>query len=321
MVVIGHLWYQSNLPIINTAIYSFHMPLFFLISGFVIRSEYRDSVREYIKKQTIRLFLPAFIYVIMFLPIYLITANEQIVLWKTVKKICFWDGRVPYNDPCWFFFVLYEAKILERILNTASRCIWLKWLTCVSAFLLGYAVYEMNIFLPFGLDRCLVGFGFMIAGMCMKDVYLRCWMVKRSQRIVFCVITFLAWILLGIVFNMKVSMYAFELGSYWCFVLSGICGSVFFIMLCNKIDEKVSIFRSWAQNTIFIICTHYFFVSVFKKITSCIDIQYTWLYDVSAIIFAAVLIYCYLPVCELINEHIPFLNGRRKDQDESRKAC
>lgn len=91
---------------------------------------------------------------------------------ETVKKTCFWDGIVSYNDPCWFFFVLYEAKILERALNISARNMRTKILVCASSFLLGYAVYRMDIFLPFGLDRCLVGFGFMTAGLCIKRMFL-----------------------------------------------------------------------------------------------------------------------------------------------------
>lgn len=319
LVVFGHLWYTSYFPVINKAVYSFHMPLFFLISGFVIRNEDRESIGAYIKKQTIRLFLPAFAFVIIFLPVYFLIA-DGINLWETVKKICFWDGLVPFNSPCWFLFVLYEAKILERLLNISSRYMWMKTAACMVSFLLGYVVYRVDIFLPFGFDRCLVGLGFMIAGLCIKEIYLRYQPIKVSWYIgLFYSIVLLLWITSGICFNSTVSMYAFELGKYWNFVLSGICGSLIFILLSYKINKSFSCFRWWAPNTIFIVCTHYFFVRVFWKITAIIGIQNTWVCDVMVIVFAVVLMCCYMPICKFINKFIPFLNGRRRKQNENRE--
>lgn len=167
------------------------MPLFFLISDFVIRNGNRESISEYIKKQTVRLFLPAFVFVTLFLPVYFMTADE-INLWDVVKRICSWEGLVPYNDPCWFFFVLYEAKVLERILNIAPRRMRIKLMAYFLSFLLRYIIYQMNIFLPFGLDRCAVAFGFMMAGMCIKEAYLQLQPLKKSRLTTFYGAIFLA---------------------------------------------------------------------------------------------------------------------------------
>lgn len=78
MVVFGHFLYQNNLPIINKAVYSFYIVLLFRASGFVIRSEGREKIGEFVKKQTIRLLPPAFSFVILFLPVYFMTADGLI---------------------------------------------------------------------------------------------------------------------------------------------------------------------------------------------------------------------------------------------------
>ena len=48
LVIIGHLLYSSNLPMINKFIYAFHMPLFFILSGFVQGANTND---EYIVRK------------------------------------------------------------------------------------------------------------------------------------------------------------------------------------------------------------------------------------------------------------------------------
>lgn len=309
MVVLGHLWYQSNIPVVNIAIYSFHMPLFFIVSGFVIKSGVRKNIKIYIKQQTIRLLLPAYIFIIIYLPVYVITSDE-INLGELAEKICFWKGSLPYNLPCWFFIVLYEAKIIERILDISNRTLKVKILICIVAYLGGYIVYQMNIFLPFGLNRCLVALGFLVTGVCIKDIYQQ----KDIRRIItmplFYVVVLVLWILSGVCFNTKVSMYDFALGKYWLFILSGISGSIVFVLLCRRVDKLFVVFRRLGNNTIFIVGTHYIFVTAFKVITGIVGIQYTRLYGIMAVIFTGVLICCYIPVCDFVNKYIPVLNGR-----------
>lgn len=309
LVIIGHLWYYSNLPVINKGIYSFHMPLFFMIAGFVIRSSDREPITEYIKKQATRILVPAIIFVIVCLPLYLRTTDGLDAL-TIVRRISFWDGLVPYNDPCWFFIVLFEAKVIERILDIARKKKSTQFAICICSFIVGFMVYYFDIFLPFGLNRCLVAFGFLTIGMVTKDIFLK-GRKNGAAGIFWCIVMLLLWFISGIWLNDKISMYGFELGHYWLFALSGICGSFLFIWICQFIDKKVIYLRYVGQNTIFIICTHYICVSVFKKITTVLDLNYTWTYSILAIIFTLILVPCYMLICRFVNKYLPILNGRR----------
>ena len=78
LVMLGH----QNLPI-NTLIYSFHMPLYFIISGFFYREK---SILPSIKKDFRRLFVP-YIFACT-----LITGNE--LLTSIVKR----DNSYVYNS-------------------------------------------------------------------------------------------------------------------------------------------------------------------------------------------------------------------------------
>ena len=312
LVILGHLWYYSNFPVINKAIYSFHMPLFFIMSGLVIKgTSNRVPITEYIKKHTLRLLLPSCFFVIMFLPVYFVREGRFDII-EFMKRIFFWNGLLPYNDPCWFFIVLYEVKILERVMDLASKEMRVKFITCVISFVMGFIVYQFKIFIPFGLDRGLIAFGYLVFGMLTKDV---CFCkVNDRLKVVYSFFVFPVWCISGIWLNCKVSMYSFELGNYWLFILSGICGSFLFIVFCQRVDKRTARFRRNSENTIFIIGTHYICVTIFVKVTGYVGIHYTWMYSVGAIIYALVLVYCYMKfVCRFVNKYVPLLNGMRKN--------
>ena len=280
-----------------------------MIAGFVIRSSDREPITEYIKKRAIRLLLPTTIFIMVFLPFYLFTTDNFRVI-TLVMRITFWNGLVPYNEPCWFFIVLFETEVVERLFDIAGKKRSIQLVMSISSFILGFLVYQFNIFLPFGLNRCLVAFGFLTIGMMMKDIFLIKGKMDSVNKYCYIVILLL-WTISGIGLNGKISMYTFELGHYWLFILSGICGSVLFIWNCQFVDKKVTWFRNVGKNTIFVICTHYICVSLFKKITTILNLNYTCIYSILAVIFTLILVPCYMLVCRFINKYLPVLNGRR----------
>lgn len=75
MVVIGHLYTRNGYgdSILTTVIYSFHMPLFFFISGFVARYSYRPLTSlkitwKYVWGKTYKILLPYFVWCICVRP-------------------------------------------------------------------------------------------------------------------------------------------------------------------------------------------------------------------------------------------------------------
>ncbi len=127
LVVIGHLWYSATPAVINTIIYSFHMPAFFILSGYVLNTE-RKSKSMFIKQKMVSLLIPAYICIIATLPIYIKSHGVSIDL---LKKLFYVDGRVPYNDPCWFFITLFMVMCVVCFVNLSART------TCVKTLMGG----------------------------------------------------------------------------------------------------------------------------------------------------------------------------------------
>lgn len=112
LVVLGHTTDGSEL--IRPLIYSFHMPLFFMISGY-LEKKYSGSAISYIKKTAKRLLIPYLIYgIISTLYVIFIVGSKDTI--HTLLCLCV--GRPQgFAGPLWFVPVLFEIKIINMFLE------------------------------------------------------------------------------------------------------------------------------------------------------------------------------------------------------------
>lgn len=304
LVILGHLLYQSNCPMLNQAIYSFHMPMFFILSGYVWKRS-NVSILTFIKKKLLRLTVPAFLCSIICLLIFWNdTAHDKIFI---IKNLLYYDGLIDWNAPAWFFFVLFEVVIFERITRINEKNLYLQSLICFAVFIVGFFIYHYKINLRFGLERAVLALGFYVLGNILSKL--------KSQKYTFEV--FIAgvgiWLMFGIVLNNKVSMYGFSLGHYWYFVISGISGSIAFFILCSKITKVNRLINFLGKNTIFIICTHYIFVKkIIVETATHLNLCYTDKYMWFAVSCTILVCFLYCAITFFINKYIPLLNGRHR---------
>ena len=312
LVVFGHLLYQAPYPIINKIIYSFHMPLFFIISGFLFHYSSKLTLFENVRKKFLRLIVPTFFFMIIGVIMYLLTESNY--TFKDVFLLfIFWDGLCPFNSPCWFFIVLFEVYLLSYILKLHKYSLIELLLMSILVFILGYLIYSNYIFLPFGLDRCIVAFGFFIVGMILKKV---CDYFKTSKYsyILFVIVSTLSMIL-WIYFccdNSKVSFYSFSFGTYYKFIISGIFGSIVFCSVAFLLSEfKCSkAFILISNTSIFLIGTHFVLEHYYKIIMNNLKLFYTEKYLLISLVFSIILVLIYIPICSFLDKKVPFLTGK-----------
>ncbi len=124
LVVYGH----CNLPGTHF-LYLFHMPVFFMISGYFINSTYLESKEQFfifLKKRLISLWLPYFLFNGIgcllnnfFVKIYFLSENER----KTIKNIIidfvktffFRGGATNIGGATWFLRILFESLFVFMI--------------------------------------------------------------------------------------------------------------------------------------------------------------------------------------------------------------
>lgn len=99
LVVIGHL---PNM--FGTVIYSFHMGLFFMLSGWVFKDAYLDSKLLFIKKRFISIFLP-----------FLIFRGISKLLHHTWVDYAAIEEKYSLIGTLWFLNLLFQASVISQV--------------------------------------------------------------------------------------------------------------------------------------------------------------------------------------------------------------
>ncbi len=147
-VVLGHSIKQTQVSagwirILTYIIYSFHMPLFFCLSGFVsakILSMKRKERQSYVISRARRLLVPYFVIGLLYIPIKL-RMSDMAVRPFSVQDI--WKILIGQNPDVslWFLYILFLIELICAVLvNTYNfRSIW------YGSFFLSVAIYWANL--------------------------------------------------------------------------------------------------------------------------------------------------------------------------------
>jgi len=307
-VIWGHLLYVGTWDTVNRAIYAFHMPMYFILSGFVAKPR-STSLKRKMVGLVDRLLIPSIIYIVVSLPAYFfLNRDSGYSVVQHLLTVFYVNGQIAYNDPVWFFIVLFYVMSVSEIFNIISLSFKKRCMCAAFAFVCAWLLYIIDMPIPFGFDRAVLALGFYLVGSIIKDALPK---MKKDFIIAVCVLALPIYFVAGVIFNGKVSMYGFSLDNFWLFVISWLCGSMVWFGLSYCL-RKVVIFRVWSQNTIFIVCTHYFGVTVVKALANFIGVSNTVIFDIGSLIVSIIALLVYMPMCRLINEKMPILNGRGK---------
>lgn len=151
LVILGHI---KN-PFSNL-IYSFHMPLFFMIAGFFIKTE--ASFFNFFKKNFNRLMIPFFIFAFIGLGIEIIKRlllhRETLNIFNEMFSILYWMNhshlKNTYAFALWFLPTLFVSKLLVQLVLLNVSNIFFRMLIFISFFVLSF-----NVNLPFAITNAL----------------------------------------------------------------------------------------------------------------------------------------------------------------------
>lgn len=315
LVFWGHILYggSSAAAIINQLIYSFHMPMYFILSGIVAKDNNMKLCEFAIYKYN-RVLKPALGFYVLTLPAYFIMHRNDLNLIDCIKDIFYLRGQCAYNDPIWFFICLFQVLLFCKLIKIERQKIQYQIIICMSAFILSlilsiiYTKYSSFI----GLNCAILGIGFYTFGILLSKVLNRIDFFSSKHILLWTVIFFL-WILFALVLNNKVSMYGYIIGgsALLYFIISGILGSLVFYRVSYSLRNICEI-QYFAKYTTIVICSHYVFVSSFFVIAYKFGINGNYLFDVSSFIYVLLVLFAvYKPLCKIIGKHIPWLNGKR----------
>ena len=138
LMVLGH---TSIPPFLSNFIWAFHMPLFFIASGWTTNWE-NPSLKIFLKKKFKGLMIPFFIYSMI---VFII---ESIVGWNTLSHfVCRgWEGYA-----LWFIPVLFFALICSQVILKITS-IKLRYILCGGVLLVGCVLSYYRLYFPWAFS-------------------------------------------------------------------------------------------------------------------------------------------------------------------------
>lgn len=125
----------------NNLVYSFHIPLFFFLSGMMFSSSKYPSFGVFIKRRTKTLLVPyvmfSFITWLLWVVMNLIT-HSNVELWKPLLQTFIAQGSggfMVHNVPLWFVTCLFVVEVLYFYIEKLPK--WLNIVICVVCALIG----------------------------------------------------------------------------------------------------------------------------------------------------------------------------------------
>lgn len=318
LVVYGHTPAERG-DFLHNYITSFHMPLFFLISGYLTKKEYMGKAT--LTKYWHTLIIPYLCYNIIFYPYWAIRFNIEhpTTDWfdyvKPLIGTIMLQIKTPFNDylngVTWFIAALFVMKI---ILSSCNKYKIGKYVILVLVILIAifYIANEFHYYvsglIPVNFTRC---FPFFILGYyCRRKNYIS----EKVQKndIAICI----AGVFIGIISYIIVShgdhivLYGI---SFWMMCLSSIIG---FLSFCKLLDRfKFQIIDNISIGTIVIMGLHWMFIGTTNFVLSKLlqingDITYP---PFVVILLSLVFVALEYPIILLFKNKFPFMLGKRNN--------
>ncbi|MBC1573185.1 acyltransferase family protein [Listeria booriae] len=306
------VWGHMNLPyVLETIVYSFHMPLFFFISGYLYRKK-EESFLSTLKRKSSGMLIPYFFFATISIPFGIGLALIQNVPWSfsDVFMHYFYLDGVGWNSPLWFLVVLFFIEIIYIVIDKLK---WNNIFFIFVCFLLGYGFSITRMEFPFGLNIVLYGIVFYYLGHIGRATNIGDkWRLSKVKTVSVLVALVLINIIFGLFLNSRVSVYHNQLGNYFWFYIAAISGSLVLFLLF-KSTKRIKFLSFLGVNSVVIMCTHYFFKYTFiladRFFGGVLSVDRSLMFSLFE---TCIVLVCSIPICLFFNKYFPFFIGKRK---------
>ena len=258
LVYIGHVIATSSFPCF--LIYSFHMPLFFIISGYLVRGNKETCVGDVCKRKVVSLGIP---YVVFSLFNYLLIKIFSISSPGALGVLLYGWGR----NPLWFLPMLLIIGILWAFVMSDSKPMRYFSIALVLALLI-VRVITHNRWLPYSLNELPFYFTCFALGDVLKPTINK---LLISPRFPFTCFLCPLWVV-GVFFvfsQFPDYRLAGDLGSFGLRMILGLIGTAFVFSAAKFLDkvwQPVRAILLWVgRNTLVILCVHWIYYAILSS--------------------------------------------------------
>jgi len=329
LVVLGHSTFINDTVL--RWIFSFHMPLFFIISGILIsfKNESLHNYKAIIKKRAKSILIPYAWFSLFYTIIDFISYNCGLLELTSVKINLICTFSFAGSGPLWFLPTLFLTDILFIILlnkfGSIKGIIFSVFLS-VTGFIIAMFIgtpadYESSLITYYFMGFLFVFTRALCCQILLSLAYaLHKLYAKINPGNVVCIITgtvlLIISIPLALLNNTTIDMHNMNFGNLFLFVPCSFIGSIGLILL-SRIFTKIKLLSFWGKNSLTIMATHLNFYLLYlggvwamflnPYITRAKD--YIFLFNV---VFVAMLFSSVIAL--LINRFAPFILGRSKKE-------
>lgn len=326
-IALGHtLVHSQHCGIIFKFLYSFHVVLFFIISGYTFKIKENEHFSGFLKHKFIRIMIPYFSWALLFLIPYMVLGenvgnsigtNSSFSLKTQIINVLYGNGNasaLKQNSSLWFLPALFSIEIIYYfIIKLTKKLPKLKVVILISNLLISYLTNAfLKINLPWGINTALVIGIFFYIGYLFNEYNL--FNKDRIFKLKF-ILPLLIIGILSFYFNDTVSCIDYNYGSLTLALLSGIGLSTFIIYLSYLIKEN-KMMEYIGKNTMGILIFHKLIILIFQTklgpISALLKNSNIIIELALSLVIVVLSIVCSLIGSAIIRKFMPILIGEQR---------
>lgn len=309
LVVLGHFKYTGDDAVYRYFIYSFHMPLFFFLSGFLYKKpqDLEASVKKDFRGLIIPYILLNIIAYILLIPYYI---HHGVGLLKPIGDIVTISGHAPAGA-CWFLVSLFIIKFVMYFVFQKPVKTQIIFILLVSVF-----TYCISLFVPeintFRVGTTCMAFLFFFIGFYTKKIDILS--LLKSKYLAFFIFAILFVLLIFTSkYNGRVDMYACDYGKNpLLFHFNAIIGIAMTLALCISLNQiGLKFIKTIASGTILIMALHLNKPFILYKIIELFGINIHPTIVTNIVASIVIIMLFYYPIL-FVQRYMPVLIGNRK---------
>lgn len=273
-IVYGHtIVHNNNVYSFYKLLYSFHIVLFFIISGYIYNKS--NDTFKFIKKKFLSLMVPYFIFSLLFLIPYFIFVDDVNTIINTQGKtnitsllieIIYGVGysvSLKQNTSLWFLPALFSTEIIYKLLsNTKFYNHCQDYFKIIILLCVSFISTKIPLILPWGINSALTLLIFFEIGILLKKYQI---LDKIKNNYYLKILLFIMVIVSIFIYqlNITVSCVDYQYGNYLIFLIVSLSLSIFVMFMSYKIS-KSNLLELIGKNTLSILILHKLFILFFQ---------------------------------------------------------
>ncbi len=318
LIVLGHTHSLKGFP--NNFIYSFHVPLFFFLAGFLLKDKYLELpfllyVKRYFQRLGFPYFVFGFISYLFWLPTVSMRSRAEeyatFSLFDPILGLIYGSSNKLYiNEPLWFFTCLFSTLLIMYFIKRINNLTKELFIVIICA-VLGYTIQNIiNFRLPWNMDIATTAVVFLWTGHIASKLELLNIFNKKTNLLFSLLVLAIASTII-VKNNGYVTLDRMYFNNIFLYFVGAFSG-IGIILAISKLLPKNTISYWLSLNTIIIFPLHKITFNIFEGIGVIVfklDLGFK-----SDLLFAAffttgALLVC-IPASLIIHKYFPWIIGK-----------